>query len=274
VAARVPVDVVVPVDLVTQQARPPIVLPVSGPTHGVALMANGRTLLVAVGTDVLPVDVVTHDVGRPLDLGPGRTIFGLALDPRSPTLYALVDGGVVPVDTATATAGAFLPTGLSVSSVYSPHGIVVTPDGRTVYVVGQGGGEYGGRLLALDAATGATGPEVSFDRFGIADPAAVAVTPDGSTVLVADAANNWIDTVETSSVTTAVQPVSLPSAVGGSTDTGTDHPTDLVVGPAADGAFVVDSFGAVLPYSWSTRRFGHPVAVCSGASSMVVAPAP
>ena len=106
----------------------------------------------------------------------------MALDPASTTLYALVPGGVIPVDTANATAGAAIPTGLSVSSVYSPHGIVVTDDGATVYVVGQGGTDFGGRVLPIAAATGATGPATGFDRFGISDPAAVAVTADGSSL--------------------------------------------------------------------------------------------
>ena len=132
-------NVVIPINLVTQQAERPIRIPGQGGTHAIVVMPGGRTILAASGSTIVPVDAVTRQVGAPLDLGPGRTIFGMALDPASTILYALVAGAVVPVNTANATAGLAIPTDLSVSSVYSPHGIAVTADGGTVYVVGQGG---------------------------------------------------------------------------------------------------------------------------------------
>ena len=122
-------NVVIPIDLVTQQAERPIRIPGQGGTHAIVVMHGGRTVLAASGSTIVPVDAVTHDVGTPLDLGPGHTIFGMALSPTGPTLYALVAGGVFPVDTANATAGVEIPTRLSVSSVYSPHGIAVTRTG-------------------------------------------------------------------------------------------------------------------------------------------------
>jgi len=81
--------------------------------------ADGRTVLAASGNSIVPIDAATRQVGTPLDLGAGRTIFGMALDPTDATLYALVAGAVIPVNTSNATAGAPIPTGLSVSSVYS-----------------------------------------------------------------------------------------------------------------------------------------------------------
>ena len=186
-------NVVIPINLVTQQAERPIRIPGQGGTHAIVVMPGGRTILAASGSTIVPVDAATHQVGAPLDLGPGRTIFGMALDPASTILYALVAGAVVPVNTANATAGLPIPTDLSVSSVYSPHGIAVTADGGTVYVVGQGGTDYGGRVLPITTSTGATQPTTGFDQFGIADPAAIAVTPDGSLLLVVDSADNWVN---------------------------------------------------------------------------------
>jgi DNA-binding beta-propeller fold protein YncE len=269
-------NVVIPVNLVTQQAGKPIKIPGQGGTHAIVVLPGGRTVLAASGSTIVPVDAVTRQVGSPLDLGPGRTIFGMALDPKSSTLYALVAGAVVPVDTANATAGAPIPTGLSVSSVYSPHGIAVTDDGTTVYVVGQGGTDYGGRILPIQIATGATMPTTGFDRFGIADPAAVAVTPDGSMLLVADSANNWVNPVSVANFADPDAPVRLPapSAKASGTGTGTQHPTDIVLGPGSTGAFVVDGFDTVVPYQPALQTFGRPIPVCSGASSMTVAPAP
>jgi DNA-binding beta-propeller fold protein YncE len=266
-------NVVIPIDLVTQQAGKPIKIPGQGGTHAIAVMPGGRTVLASSGSTIVPVDAATHQVGTPLDLGPGHTIFGMALDPRNTMLYALVAGGVFPVNTANATAGVEIPTGLSVSSVYSPHGITVTDDGATVYLVGQGGSDYGGRVLPIVASTGATLPMTGFDSFGISDPAALAVTPGGSMLLVADSANNWVNPISLATFSDPSPPVRLPRAVG-TTASGTQHPTDIVLGPGKTGAFVVEGFNSVLPFQPGTRTFGRPIPVCSGASSMAVAVAP
>jgi len=269
-------NVVIPIDLVTQQAEAPIDIPGAGGTHAIVVMPDGTTVLAASGSTVVPVTPATRHVGTPLDLGAGRTIFGMALDPTSTTLFVLVAGAVIPIDTANATAGALIPTGLSVSSVYSPHGIAVTSDGATVYVVGQGGTDFGGRVLPITASTGATRSATGFDRFGIADPAALALTSTsgGSTLLVADAANNWVNQVPLASFTDPPPPVRLPQRAATTATTGTQHPTDIVVGPGQSGAFLVDGFDAVIPYSPASEAFATPIPVCEGASSMAVASAP
>ena len=267
-------NVVIPINLITQQAQTPIGIPGQGGTHAIVVLPGGRTILAASGSTIVPVDALTHQVGAPLDLGPGRTIFGMALDPKNAELFALVAGGVFPVDTANATAGTEIATGLSVSSVYSPHGIAVTSDGTTVYVVGQGGSDFGGRILPIVASTGATQPTTGFDRFGIADPAAIAVTADGSMLLVADSANNWVNPVAVSTFSDPSPPVRLPQRSVDASSSGTAHPTDIVLGADRTTAFVVDGFDAVVPFEVASQTFGRPIAVCSGASSMTVAPAP
>jgi DNA-binding beta-propeller fold protein YncE len=266
--------VVIPINLVTQQAEQPIAIPGAGGTHAIVVMSNGQTVLAASGTSIVPVDTATRRVGTPLDLGAGRTIFGMALDPVGTTLFALVLGAVIPVDTSTATAGAAIPTGLSVSSVYSPHGITVTGNGATVYVLGQGGTDFGGRVLPIDASTGVAGTATGFDRFGISDPAAVTVTSDDATVLVADAANNWVNPISVATFSSPSNPVRLPQLTSGSTATGTGHPTDIVIGSGQTEAYLVDGFDAVIPYSPESQTFGDQIPVCSGASSMAVAAAP
>jgi DNA-binding beta-propeller fold protein YncE len=279
---------VTPINLVTQQARAPIEIPGQGGTHAIVVLPGGTTVLAGSGNTVVPVDVTSHRVGAPLNLGAGNTVYGLALDPTKAKVYALVTGGVIPISIAhgqvvgaagnTAassvemTTGPTIHTGLSVSSVDSPHGIVVTANGSTIYVVGQGGGDFGGRVLPILAADGSTSPMASLDRFGISDPAAVAVDPTGNGLLVADAADNWIVPIPLATFPVATPPVPLPvRRAGGS---GTGHPTDVVFGPAKTGAFVVDGFDTVIPYQPGSRSFGRPIQVCPGASSMAVAPAP
>jgi DNA-binding beta-propeller fold protein YncE len=261
---RPPTNVLVPIDLATQRAQTPIVLPGQGATSAVVVMHDGRTVLAASGTTIVPVDVATRAVGQPLDLGQGRTVAGMALSPVSQILYVLVPDGVVPVDTATATAGAPIATGLTVSSVSSPHGLVVSADGATLYVAGQGPPDFGGQVVPVTVATGAVGPSTGFDRFGISDPAALALTPDGTQLLVADSADNWIDVVSMATFADPLDPVHLPGGAG----SGTDHPTDIVTGPGTTGAFVVTGLGTVLPYDPVLQRFGRAIRVCSGASSM------
>ncbi len=264
---------VIPIDLVSQQADRPIPIPGQGGTHAIVVLPGGRTVLAANGTTVVAIDTATHRVGTPLDLGAGHTVYGLALSPNGMTLYALVPGGVIPVNTANGTAGSAIPTGLSISSVYSPHGIAVTGDGGTVYVVGQGGTDFEGQVLPVVPTTGATLPPAGFARYGISDPAAVAVVPDGS-LLVVDNANNWVNPVGTATFTDPPPPVRLPQRPGSPSVSGTQHPTDIVLGPGGTGAFIVDGFATVIPYRPATQTFGPPVPVCSGASSMAIAPAP
>ena len=267
-------NVVIPVNLVTQQAGRPIDIPGQGGTHAIVVLPGNRTVLASSGSTVVAVDVATGRSAPPLDLGPGRTIFGLALDPTAPTVYALVAGGVVPVDAARDTAGVEIPTGLSISSVYSPHGIAVTADGSTVYVAGQGGANFGGRLLPVATSTGTALTPTSFDRFGIADPAALALDPTGGSVLLVDGANDWVNSVSLADFTDPPDPVVLPQQPGTATTAGTQHPTDIVVGPGRTGAFVVAGFHTVIPFDPGTGAFGRPIRVCSGASSMTISVAP
>jgi len=262
-------NVVVPVDLVTQRAEAPIDIPGSGPTHGIVVLPGGTTVLAASGHTVVPVDVVHRRAGTPIDLGATHDVYGLALNPAGTTAYALVAGGVFPVDPARSTAGAPAATGLAVSSVYSPHGIAVTADGSTVYVIGQGGTDYGGRVLPVNAANGALGPGASFDKYGIAAPAAVALAPDGHSLDVVDSANNWVNPLPTASFAAPPDPVRLPAG-----STGGGHPTDIVLAPDGATAYIVQGFDSVLPYTPATQAFGRPIPVCTGASSMAVAPSP
>jgi hypothetical protein len=265
-------NVVVPIDLVTQQAEAPIRIPGQGGTHAIVVLPGGRNVLAASGSTIVPVDTSTRQVGAPLDLGPGRTIFGMALAPDGSTLYALVAGGVFPVALAHDTAGVEIPTGLSVSSVDSPHGIVTSADGATVYVVGQGGDDFEGRVVPIDASLGTTRPAASFT--GVADPAALTMAPDGTGLLVVDSANNWVNPVPFASFTDPPAPDRLPAVDTGPSVSGTQHPTDIVAGPGAVGAFVVYGFSTVIPYAPGSHSFGRPIPVCSGASSMAIAPAP
>ena len=267
-------NVVIPIDLVTQQAEAPIKIPGQGGTHAIVVMPGGRTVLAASGSTIVPVDAATRQVGTPLDLGPGHTIFGMALDPASPTLYALVAGGVFPVDTANATAGVEIPTGLSVSSVYSPHGIAGHRRRRPPSTWwGRGGPTSAGGSSPSSPPPGATETPTGFDRYGIADPAAVAVWPRRLAAAGGRLGQQLGQPAPADHLRRSAGPGPAAPASAG-VASGTGHPTDIVFGPGRTGAFVVDGFDAVIPYQPASQTFGRPIPVCSGASSMAVAPAP
>ncbi|MHB1518649.1 MAG: YncE family protein [Acidimicrobiales bacterium] len=266
-------NVVIPVNLVTQQSGRPIAIPGDGPTHAIVVLPGGRTVFASSGSSIVPVDVANRTVGKPIDFGAGRTVFGMALQPGGGTLYVLVSGGVFPVNTGNDAPGAEIPTGLSPSSVYSPHGIVVNAQGTMIYVVGQGGPNYGGRVVPITTA-GTVLPATSFDRFGIGDPAALAIVPGGASLDVVDAANDWVNPVLLSSYLNPPDPVPLPARTTTIHVGGTRHPTDIVAGPGSTGMFIVVGFDSVVPFRPATVSFGAAIPVCSGASSMVVAPSP
>lgn len=266
VVTNPPRNVVIPIDLTTQRADPPILLPGSGGTHGIAVSADGRTVWAASGTDVVPITAATRAVGAPVSLGRSYPVFGLVLNPSGTVLYALVPDGVFPVDTSTGAVGSPYVTDLSVSSVNSPHGIVVSADGSTVYVVGQGGSNYGGRVAAITIATGVVGPVGSFDADGISSPAALALTADGKTVLVLDAPNDWVTPVPVATLQ-PFPPIKVPAR------SGNEHPTDIVTAPGGV-AYIVDGFASLVPFHPGPQTFDTPIPVCSGAASMAIAEAP
>lgn len=267
-------NVLVPVNLVSQRAERPIVLPGTGPARAVLVLPGGRTVLAASGDEVVPVDVADRQVGTPIVLGHGRVVAGMALDPAGTTVYVLVAGAVVVLDPARGAIERAVPTGLTLSSAFSPHGIVVSPNGSTVYVVGQGGTNYHGRVVSVTAATGAVGPTASFATFGITQPAALAVVDGGSALVVVDAANNAVDPLPLTSFASPPSPVAIPPQAGSAPGSGTQHPSDIVATPGGGHAWIVDGFDSVVPYDPVTRTFSHPITVCAGASSMALAPAP
>ncbi len=115
-------------------------------------------------------------------------------------------------------------------------------------------------MLPIVAATGATLAMTGFDQFGISDPAAVAIDPTGTGLLVADAANNWINPVPLDAFSDPPDPSPAAPAEPGQLDPGTGHPTDMVFGPGRSGAFVVDGFtrGPPVPPANHDLQPGHP----------------
>lgn len=133
----------------TVPVRVPVTIPVSA------------SYAIAVGAQ--PIDVVFTPGHRAYVTGSTDTWTG--------------QGTVSVIDTATRAVGSTVGNGAI------PTGIVVSPDGGTVYVSVYGRGDVTPpTVLAVDAATAAV-TEIGAGRF----PAGVAVSPDGGTAYVLDA---------------------------------------------------------------------------------------
>lgn len=275
VVGGTPRDEVVPVDLVTQRAGTPIALPGTGGTRAIAVSPDGTTVWAASGSSVVPVDVAAGRAGTPVRVPSAGTVSALVFDPSGTTLYALGDGSVVPISVARKTAGPAITTSLTVSSTYSPHGMTLDTANGNLVVVGQGGSTFGGRILTVTLPSGPASPPASFDVFGnVSSPSAVAVTPDGTLALVADGPNNWVVPVGMGATLTPHPPVRMPVQSGAGGGLSTQHPTDLVLEPGGGTAWIVTGFDALLPLTVSSLTYGAPVPVCTGASSVALAPSP
>jgi len=264
-------NVVIPIDLLSQRAGRPIVIPGDGGTHGIVVGPGGTIVYAVSGSTVVPVDVDTRRVGTPVNVGATHPIFGLVENPSATMLYALVAGGVFPISLATGAVGAPIVTGLSVSSVYSPHGIAISADGSTLYTVGEVSTGSGGRIAAASTSTGVVGPVGSFDAFGVGTPSAVTLLPNGTAAFVTDLGNNWVDPVPISRTLAPNPPVRLPASGDGMA---IEHPSDIVLEGSGPQSYVVAGFDSVLPFNVATQQYGNAIPVCQGASSMAVTVTP
>ena len=122
-------------------------------------------------------------------------------DIASDLAYVANDGSgtVTPITTATNTAGKPVKVGLH------PGQIVITPDGKTVYV-----DSYRGTVVPIRTATNTAGQAIRAGQGG-----ALAVTPDGKTVYVASYGQGIITPIRTATGT-AAKPVKVgrhPAAI-------------------------------------------------------------
>lgn len=269
-------NVVVPIDLVTQVAQRPITIPGTGDTRAIAVSPDGTKVFASSGNLVVAVDVATRSLSPaepPLTLPILGAIQGLAVDPAGTTLYALTSTAVYPVSIARWALGAAITTGLTSASVDSPHGIGVSPDGSTVYVLGTGS-DGGGQMARIDAATGTLLPAVDFVKYGETQPTALAVAPSGQEVFVSDYANEWVYPVPAASDVSAA-PIGFPAAgLAGGLAPNQERATDIAMDPKGLAFYVVVGFDAVLPFAVFLQHYEAPIPVCQGATSLAVAEVP
>jgi hypothetical protein len=212
---------------------------------------------VAATGEVIPVSLSTDTALWPIMLGvPGATV-GAVMAPGGRTVYvATYRGYVVPVDTVTRTAGPAIRVG------GIPQAMVVSPDGRTGYLIEP---PYG---VAV----------VDFARRQLAGFVKVrgawnfALTPNGKTLYVV----SWSGTVtpvDTTSLTT-LRPISTPGYPGDPDPAGRPYgpngPTvpSIAVTPDGRTAYVVGvkagASDVLTPISTATNRALAPIRLPDG----------
>jgi YVTN family beta-propeller protein len=270
VLSRAPAGVI-PVDIATNTAGKPIRVG-SIPT-GIAITPDGRTAyVVSAGSGtVTPVDLATHTAGTPIKAG--KSPLNIVITPNGKTAYVgytqvSVSGrpsksnAVIPVNTTTNTAGRPIWAGKDVS------GLVLTPSGKTLYVVNTDSGT----VTPVDTATNTAGKPIAIGS----NPGLVAIAPDGRTayalsggILFLEGANpagpGFVIPVDTATNTVgkAIR-VTAPIGIAFTPDGKTAYVTSAPSRPGAD--------GTVTPIDTAANTAGAPIAVKGQPQAIVIAP--
>ncbi len=165
--------VVVPISALGTAGTP---IPIPGIASAMAVTADGATLLVVAGGSVTVIDTATSTRRYEVVICPSAS--GLAVTPDGNSAWVTCDqqGTVVPVDLLRRQALDPIPVG------YGPVNVVITPDGKTAYVVNYNGtspSDPEPTVVPVAIATRTAGPPI---RLGYREAAAMALTRDGRTL--------------------------------------------------------------------------------------------
>ena len=184
---------------------------------------------------------MTGSFGTPLAVAPDHVI------------YAATTRGVTPIYTATHTAGRPIRV---TSHDYIPGAIVVTPDGRTAYVM-----EVGVGVIPVSLASGHRGKLIRIAATQLV------VTRDGGTLYVL---GNSHDVVPIRTATNTELP-SIPVS------TSRDEWSDMVVSPVGATLYVLSGSptrdgGQLTPISTATNTAQHPITVPGVVMGLAISP--
>src|SRR5271165_262114 len=152
-------------------------------------------------------------------------------------------GQVTPIDVATNKAGKPIP------ATFDPHGIAITPNGKTAYVIGIGG------VTPIEVATNKPGTQIAAVGYGIA------ITPNGQT---AYATNFGSDTV--TPIDVATNEPGTPINVG-------SQPWGVAITPNGKTAYVTNAAsGTVTPIEVASNTAGTPITVGKQPEGVAITP--
>jgi YVTN family beta-propeller protein len=196
---------------------------------------------------VTPIDSATNKIIKKIPV-PGNAI-AVALTPDGGTAWVALNasrpgghGEVVPVSTSTYHVGKLV----KVASIL-PETMVITPNGRTLYV----GDSNSGSVTPVHTATGTAGRPIRTGAVPLV--VAMAVTPDGKTVYVVNEGPGTVTPINTATNT-----------AGKNIKVGVD-PIAIVITPDGQTAYVLNlgqgapGKGTVTPISTATNTAGKPI---------------
>ena len=146
---------------------------VEGIIDQMVITPDGNTGYVAVGNTVVPINILTKKAGKPIVVaGQQEGPLKLAVTPNGRKVYAVNATTVVPITTASNKVGSPIYTGPTSA------GMVITPDGKTAYVLGALN-----TVIPISTMTNTTGNPIIVGTRS-ADSWALAAAPNGKTIYV------------------------------------------------------------------------------------------
>ena len=233
---------------------------------GPAKVTRPSTVYVLTGTGTLRlIPAATDRPGRAISVGNGQI---MAITPDGKTIYVGDDyvsegepkPAVVPVSTVTDTAGKPILMG------EVPSQILITPDGKTAYVLGLAGGP----AEIIPIATATNTPEQAI-KVGMTGGGAyqMAITPDGKTLYVISwtkegKAPSYVIPIATATNTPG-KPIKIQDADVGEIVMNPDGRTAYAIGQSTTGTEIV-------PITTATNTPGKPVRVGPAAGALAITP--
>ncbi|MGH3257057.1 MAG: YncE family protein, partial [Streptosporangiaceae bacterium] len=209
---------------------------------------------------VTPISVDTGKVGRPIEAAQSESIISTS-DGRMLFVASNVSTWVRPISTVTRTVGPAIKVGLG------PVAMAITPDGKTLYVIGANINLASGWVTQISVASDKAAPSIQVR----ARPDAIAITPDGKTayVLCTGTETRIGDFTGPGTVT----PISVATNTAGRPITVGREPGTMAITP--DGkTLYVSNFGSdtVTPISVATNTAGRPIPAGREPGAMAITP--
>jgi DNA-binding beta-propeller fold protein YncE len=256
-------NAVIPVSTVTDKVGKPIEFGAHTVPTQILITPNGRTAYVTdiLGGEIYPIATATNTVEKPIRTGrAGGGYYQMAITPDGKTLYAVSSNtpfkgpsDVIPIATATNKPGK--PIKIQSMAVY---GLIMNPDGATVYAIGESGAEN--EIVPISTATNTAGQPSNVGQAG----GAMAITPDGQTLYLVyyGARPERTGVLPFSTVTnTPGKPIKVAGVVYAIAITPDGNTAYAVSALGRNPANCPGPAGVVIPISTATNLPGRPIRV-------------